>query len=141
MAKLDATGYLDKWGKRLNAATPEMTQGVKNVTQAPGVKAAAQADYWIQRINESKQVWAKAVASVSLADWQDAMINKGIGRIAAGVAQAQKTKVAAIEKLLNAVDKSTSSIQSMPRTTIEQRIQRSAAFQMAMHNNAPKRNA
>lgn len=139
MAKLNATQWLDKWGRRLNAAGPDIQTGVKAVQTAPGIKAAAQRQLWLQKIQESADVWAKNVAAVPLADWQDAMLNKGVGRIAAGVTAAQNTKVQQITALLNAVDNAVAATNALPRGSLEQNIQRAVTFMQHMSANAPKR--
>jgi len=139
MAKVTAAQWLDKWGRRLNAAGADIQSGVKGVSTAPGVKAAAQSQLWVQRLQESVDVWAKNVSAVSLSDWQDAMLNKGVGRIAAGVTQAQASKSAQITALLNAVDNAVASTNAMPRGSLEQNIQRAVTFMQQMSANAPKR--
>lgn len=139
MAKTTAAQWLDKWGRRLNAAGPDIQAGVKAVQTAPGVKAAANAQLWLQRIQESVGTWQKQVSAVSLSDWQDAMLNKGVGRIAAGVTQAQNTKTANITALLNAVDNAAAAANAQPRGSLEQNIQRAVTFMQQMSANAPKR--
>jgi len=141
MARVNASQWLDKWGRRLNAAGPDITNGVKRVKQAPGEAAAAAAELMLQRLTESVQsgVWAKQVASVSLQDWQDAMINKGIQRINQGVTQAQKTKQANIAALLDAVDAAAAEARALPKGGIEQSIARATTFMRAMSQRAPKR--
>ena len=83
-----------------------------------------------EAINSGK--WSRAVAGVSLEDWKNATIEKGIGRISAGVDNAMNKQVQMAEQLLAAVDSVVSSIDSMPDTTLEDRIARSAAFQRGM---------
>ena len=141
MARVNAAGWLDKWGRRLNAAGPDIQAGVKRVTQAPGVAAAAQQQLWLQKLQASADLWAKQVASVSLSDWQNAMINKGAGRIAAGVTQAQASKTQVITALLSAVDTAQASAKALPRGSLEQNIQRAVTFMQSMAANAPRKKA
>lgn len=139
MAKVNATEWLDKWGRRLNAAGPDIQAGVKRVQTAPGQLAAQQQQLWLQKIQDSVQLWAKRVAAVSLQDWQNAMLNKGVGRIAAGVTAAQNTKQAEITALLDAVDTAASAARSQPRGSLEQNIQRAVTFMQTMAANAPRK--
>lgn len=139
MAKVDASGWLDKWGRRLNAAGTDIASGVNRVTTAPGQKAAQNRNLWLQKVQESADHWARQVSAVSLSDWQDAMINKGVGRIAAGVTSAQAKKGQVIADLLTAVDKSAAAAKAMPRGSLEQNIQRAVTFMQTMSANAPKR--
>ena len=141
MAKVDAQGWLDKWGRRLNAAGTDIQNGVNNVTVAPGIKAAQQKALWLQRIQERADVWAKQVAAVPLESWKSAMLNKGVQRIAAGVTAAQKNKTQQIAALLSAVDTARAAAIAQPRGTLEQNIQRSITFMQTMSANAPKRKA
>lgn len=83
----------DKWAANLSASTSSITAGVNGVTQAPGAAAAAQADYWLQRVTASKQKFITNVGKVTLGQWKDAMINIGIPRVSTG-AQANKGKMA-----------------------------------------------
>jgi len=141
MAKVNASQWLDKWGRRLNAAGPDITNGVKRVQTAPGQSAAAAQDLMLQRLTEAIQsgLWAKQVAAVSLQDWQSAMVNKAIPRIAQGVTQAQKTKSGVIEALLSAVDTAAAEARALPKGNIEASIARAAAFMRSMQANAPRR--
>lgn len=78
-----------KWQRNTAGASDAIKQGVMAVTQAPGQKAAAAKDLWLANVNASAGRWATAVGNVSLQDWQNAIINKGIPRITQGAAQAQ----------------------------------------------------
>jgi squalene cyclase len=94
---------------------------------------------WLQKVQESAQLWAKQVSAVSLSDWQDAMLNKGVGRIAAGVTSAQSKKTAQITKLLDAVDNAAAAARALPKGTLEQNIQRAVTFMQNMSANAPRK--
>lgn len=134
MAKVDAKGWLDKWGRRLNAAGQDITAGVKKVTTAPGVAAAAAQALMLQRITDAinSGLWAKQVSSVSLSSWQSDMINKGIPRIGAGVTAAQASKTSIIQNLLVAVDQAAAAAHALPKGNIENSIARASAFMRAM---------
>lgn len=142
MARVNAQQWMDKWGRRLQAAGPDITAGIDRVSVAPGQSAAQAADRYASGLMESIQngTWETNVAKVSLQDWKTAMKTKGIGRLAAGVSQAQATKLQKITQSLAAVDASVAEIANMPQDSLEARIARSVAFQRAMAKNAPKRN-
>lgn len=141
MAKTNATQWLQKWGTNLNAAGPYITQGVQRVTQAPGVAAAAAADRMVAGVQASvaSGTWQRRVAGVSLASWQDAMIKKGIPRLAQGVTSAQANKQNQIAALLTAVDNASAQANALPKGGLEQGIARATTFMRAMAQNAPKR--
>lgn len=138
--KVTPTQYADKWGRRLNAATTDIQNGVNAVNQAPGQAAAAAADRMLTNLTNAvtSGFWAQRVSSVSLADWKAAMLNKGVGRIAAGVAQAQKSKVPVWTALLNAVDAAKSSVDSMPKGSLADSINRMTAFATLMNQSKGK---
>lgn len=126
--------YADKWGRRLNAAQTDIQTGVNALQTAPGTAAAAAADRLLANFTQAvtSGFWAQRVSSVSLADWKAAMLNKGIPRIAAGVAQAQKTKIPVWTSLLNAVQSAVSQVDSLPKGTLQDSINRATAFMTAM---------
>jgi hypothetical protein len=132
--KVTPTQYADKWGRRLKGSTTDIRQGVDRVTEAPGIAAAAKADKMLAGITEAINdgSWAAAVSGVSLADWRTATIDKGIGRIAAGVDGAMQAQVQMAEKLLAAVESVKTTVDAMPDTNLEDRIQRMVAFSRGM---------
>ena len=134
MAKVTSAQWLDKWGRRLNAASQDITTGVNAVQTAPGQLAAAASDRMLANLTASVQsgLWAKRVSGVSLSDWKGAMTTKGIPRIAAGVTQAQKTAANTITALLAAVDNAAAQANAIPKGGIEQSIQRASTFMRAM---------
>lgn len=143
MTKVTAQQWLTKWGNNLNAAGPYIQSGVNSVKTAPGVAAAAQQNLLLSNFTASvtSGQWAKAVSSVTLQQWQTAMINKGIPHIAQGVTSAQANKVASITALLSAVDASVQSIANLPKGGLQNNINRAVAYMNAMSQNAPKKNA
>lgn len=116
-----------KWAQNLSAATPYITAGVNAVTQAPGQKAAAAADAWIAGVQASKQKWQSRVASVSLADWQSAMINKGVPRVASGATAAVPKMTNFLNEFLPFQARVTSQVKSMPKGNLEAGIARATA--------------
>lgn len=141
MARVNATQWLDKWGRRLNAAGQDIQNGVQRVTTAPGIAAAQSQALMLQKLTESinNGTWAKQVSAVSLPDWQSAMINKAIPRIPQGVTAAQKTKTARITALLTAVDNAAAQANALPKGGLEQSIARATTFMRAMSQNAPRK--
>lgn len=135
-AKIDAQQWLTKWGSRLNAASAEIKTGVQAVTTAPGVSAAKAKDLWLANLQAAANKWATNVAAVSLSAWQSAMVNKGIGRIAAGVTTAQQDKQGVIGNLLNVVYAGQAMVNQTPRGSIETNIQRAVSMMQYMHTHS-----
>lgn len=141
MAKVNAQQWLAKWGTNLNASGQYIQAGVNRVQTAPGVTAAAASDRMLAGVTASIQngTWQRNVSKVSLSDWQNAMIKKGIPRLAQGVTQAQSSKTGAITALLSAVDTATAAANALPKGGLEQGIARATTFMRAMSAAAPKK--
>lgn len=141
MARVNAQEFAEKWGRRLKGATPDIQNGINRVTVAPGQKAAAQASLMLQKLQEavSNGSWARRVSGVTLQDWKDAALKKGVGRIAAGVDGAQTKVTNMATKLLAAVDASVAEADRTPRGDLQTNINRAVTFMNAMAKNAPKR--
>jgi hypothetical protein len=130
----EATG---KWVNRLSAATPEIQAGIDRVTEAPGVKAAAKKQKWIQAVQASQDKWARNVAAVSLEQWKSLFKSVGVQRIAQG-AQAKKDKYTRFaNEFFPHLEAGIQRVNAMPDTTFEERLQKSVA--MMRHNHEFKR--
>lgn len=134
MARTTAQEWLQKWSTNLNGAATYIKNGVNRVTVAPGQSAAAAADRMLAGVTNSitNGTWQKAVAGVSLQQWQQSMINKGIPRLQQGTAQAVATKQDKIAQLLQNVDQATASISNLPKGGLQQGIARATAYMTAM---------
>lgn len=130
MAKGSPEQIAQRWATRLGAATQDIQAGVQAVTVSPGAAAARQKQVWVQNVQAAADKWATRVANLSLQDWQNAMINKGVARIGAG-AQASQPKFANfMGQLLPYIDRAKASLP--PRGTLDQNLARSQAFGRAM---------
>lgn len=126
MAKLTAEQIFDKYSRRIKSATQDMELGVRNVTKSPMEAAAAKAEKWINSLQESfaKGNWQRALKNITLADWQNAMITKGIGRVAAGVDQSKPKYIAFMTQLLAYQETVMAEIDKMPDNNLEDSIAR-----------------
>lgn len=124
MARLTPDQIAAKWQRNLSAAGPDITNGVNNVTVAPGTLAARNVDAWFANVTAAKDKWARRVASVTLDDWKNSMLTVGVQRVQQG-AQAKSGKVAAFaSEFLPFLDRVTATTKSMPNVTLEDRIAR-----------------
>lgn len=141
MAKVNPQEYAEKWARRLRGATEDIRRGVERVDTAPGELAAAQQDAMLQNFVESVNsgLWASRVRGVSLQDWKEATITKGIQRIGAGVEAAQPKMARIAAELLPAVDAAAAAARAMPKVTLEDSIARMTTFVREMHRRAPRR--
>ena len=107
------------------------------VSEAPGIRAAQQVDAMRAGILESLDngTWQRAVSGVSLGDWQDAMINKGIPRLAVGVDQATTKIRDKIATLLQEVESAQTAVDRMPKGTFQDSLNRMTQFSTLMHQS------
>lgn len=128
--KLTPEEFADKHASRLMGASEDIRRGVERVTEAPGIKAAAQKEKMkarlIAAIDSGK--WERNVKAVSVEEWRSKMINKGIPAISTGIQQARQKVVAFAAQLLPAVEKAQAVIKTMPSTTLQQNIQRMVRY-------------
>jgi hypothetical protein len=89
MAKVTAQQAAAAWQSHLASAGERITAGVQATTVAPGQAAARQKAAYVANVQASADKWASRTAAVPLGDWQQAVIQKGVPRIAAGATAAQ----------------------------------------------------
>lgn len=130
MSSLTPDQIAAKWSQNLGAAGPQIAAGVQSVKVAPGAAAAAQKQVWVQNTTSAANKWAANTAKVTKEEWQAAMINKGVPRIASGAAAAQPNFTQFMAKLLPYIDQQVSVLPA--RGDLEQNIQRAAAFARGM---------
>lgn len=141
MAKVTPQEFAEKWARRARQATEDTRRGIERVTEAPGEAAALAQDALLQNFVESVNsgLWASRVRSVSLQDWKDAAINKGIARIGPGVEAAIPKMARIAAELLPAVDAAAAAANALPKVTLEDGIARMTTFARHMSQNAPRR--
>ena len=132
MARVTAEQATAKWVQRLSAASQQITDGVNGVTVAPGTKAAAAKQLWAQRVAAAQDKWAQRVGSVTLQQWQQAMIEVGIPRIATGAQAKQGKMTDFMNQFLPYLDQGVQKVNAMPKGDINASIARAAA--MIQHN-------
>lgn len=131
---LTAQQISQKWLTNFGNATTSMTDGVNSVTQAPGQLAAAQANLWLQRLQQSQTKWANRVSAVSLQDWKTAMINLGIPRAQQGAQAKQSRYTSFITEYANFLSSAVPTVKAMPKGSLSASIARSSAMITASYN-------
>jgi hypothetical protein len=113
MAKVNITAeqFAIRWEKGMRGAAERIESGVNAVTEAPGAKAAARADFWLQQVNASKDKWQQNTAAVSLSSWKESMIKKGIPALQNAVTLAKPKVAAMANKLIPAIN---AAVESLP---------------------------
>jgi hypothetical protein len=123
-----------KWENHLNNAGAQIEAGVNRVSEAPGKAAARAADKFRQNILAAIESgrWANEVSRVSLEDWKEAMLTKGVPRIRAGTAAAKSEVQEFAEALFPHIESGQAAIAKMPSVTLDDNIARMVAFTQHM---------
>lgn len=112
--RLDPTQAAANWATALGQAGNKIQQGVQAVTEAPGVKAARNAQAYVNGVNQNVNKWQRKVAAVSLGDWVNATLTKGVPRIASGAQAAQPKFASALGPLFQYMSSGLGQIDNMP---------------------------
>jgi len=130
---LTAAQITTKWLTNYQGSTQAMTDGSNAVQTAPGVAAAAQQAFWLQRIQASANKWATNVAAVSLQDWKSSYQSLGIPRGQAGAQQKQGKYLTFITAYLAFLPGAVAQVKAMPKGNIQQSIARASAMIQASY--------
>ena len=124
-----------KWARNLSSASTSMVAGVNAVTVNPAAAAAAAIPAYLAGVQAAVQSgkMARALGKVSLQQWQQAMIQKGIPRVASGAANAVPKMQAFMDKWLPYQQGLKSKLAATPRGDLATNIQRAV---MAIQYNA-----
>lgn len=125
-----------RWSQNFGAAGTAWAAGIEAVQVAPGQLAAAAQARYLSGVQQSAQKWAAKVSAVSLATWKQQAVSKGQSRLSSGATTGMAKYQTAIQAVLDAEKSIIAGLP--PRGTVEQNIQRSSAFQLAMHNQFSK---
>lgn len=122
--------FREKHAANLKASLQYMRDGVNRVTEAPGVKAAAAQAKMRQNLIDAIDTgkWARRVESVTLAEWKTAMIDKGVGRVAAGIDGSAAKVEAFARDLIDHENALMGQVETMPDVTLEDSIQRATTW-------------
>ena len=128
--KITPAEFQEKHARRLKASLSDMRAGIEKVTESPTAKAAAKQDKMIARLTEkiNDGTWAARLKKVTLEEWRDKMINKGLARVSGGIDAAAPKVVDFASQLLPAVDAASRKVQAMPDMTLEDSIARMTTF-------------
>jgi hypothetical protein len=130
MAKLTPQEMAAKWSNRLSSATQDIQNGINRVTESPTSKAAAKQQKMINNltaaVNSGK--WAAGLNRVTLQDWKNATITKGVPRIAQGAQAAQQKFSDFATQLLAYQDSLSGQINKMPDLTPSDNLARMTAW-------------
>ena len=120
---VNAQQWADRWSSGITGASERIKDGVNSVTEAPGQLAADKAELWLQRVTASAQKYKTNVAAVSLSEWKESMVKKGIPAIANSVGIAKPKVVKAANDLIPVIN---AAMDTLPArgATLDQNLQR-----------------
>jgi len=118
--------YAEKHARRLKASTPDIQAGIERVSVSPTVQAASKKQKMLTNLTEAVNngKWEAGLRRVSLDEWKSQAVNKGLGRIAAGIDGAQGKVTAFAEKLITYENRILGDVDKMPDLTLEDSISR-----------------
>jgi len=124
--RVTAEEFQAKHARRTSAALDDMRLGVERVTEAPGVRAAAQEKKMRQNllaaIDNGK--WRRRVSSVTLESWKADMLEKGVTRVTGGLERAKDKTIDFAGKLIAHQNGILAKLDTMPDLTLEDSIAR-----------------
>lgn len=122
--------FAEKWKSRTKGAVADYQRGVEAVTESPTAKAAASSEKWQARMSaaETRKRFEDGLNKVDVNDWKKAALEKGAGRISAGVDGASSKVQEFGEKLLPHVEAGRKEIANMPSLTLDDSINRMVSF-------------
>lgn len=130
----------EKWQRNLSGAQESIRAGVNAVDESPTAKAAARAEAMVAGVQRavSDGKWQRGLQRVSLQDWKQSMLEKGIPRIASGAATAVPKVQEFLQEFLPFIEQGMQRINaSNPRGDLEQNIARATA--LMRHNSQFRR--
>lgn len=121
-----ASSVAEKWARRISASTQDVIDGVNNTRVNPAELAIAKKQKLLANfqasVNDGR--WERGLRRTTLQSWQQAMITKGVNRIAQGADAAKPKMQAFMQELLPYQDSVRSEIEAMPDITLEDSIAR-----------------
>lgn len=130
----------EKWQRNLSSAQESIRAGVNAVDESPTTKAANRAEAMVSGVQRAVAdgKWQRGLQRVTLQDWKQAMLEKGVPRIASGAASALPKVQDFMSEFLPFVEQGVQRInQSNPRGDLEQNIARATA--LMRHNSSFRR--
>ncbi len=130
MPKGTPTSATQKWLRNLKASGPSATDGANSVDVAPGQQAAAQQEKMLTNLTEAVNSgkWARNVAAVSLTEWKEAYIKKGIPAMQRGADMGQSKMQDYLQFAFPVIEQLQNEIANMPDGSLEDSIARSAEW-------------
>jgi hypothetical protein len=117
---------MKKWAENGANSQAVVRAGVNAVTESPTAKAAARVDAWVQGVQRAKEKFVNACNAVSLNDWKQAMLGKGLQNMQTGYndAGSQRKYLQFMRSFLPYVRSGAAQVRQMPKGTLADSIKR-----------------
>ena len=119
-----------KWQRNLSGSVESIRSGVQDVTVSPTEKAASRADQYLIGVQSAVDSgrYQRGLRSVTLEQWKQAMLDKGVPRIASGAAAGAPKFQEFMQEFLPYVESGQRMLDNMPRGSLQENIARSTAM-------------
>lgn len=126
MPMLDPATVAKKWAQNLGNSVQQIQASVNAVTTSPTQQAAAAVNVWQARMQDPQTAakYVKGLQRVTLQQWQSAMNQKGVPRIASGAQQAVGKMTTFLQAFLPYEAQGVAQVKNMPDVTLQDRINR-----------------
>lgn len=124
--RLDPAAGAAAWKQGLSAAGPKMTAGVNAVTVSPTELAAQNVDRQVAGVQAAAASGktANRLRKVSLPQWQQAMIQKGVPRLASGAAAGMPKYQAFATAFYPVMAAASDAARALPKGGVEEALNR-----------------
>jgi hypothetical protein len=126
--RVDAATATQRWVSGMSNSSDAAKRGVMAVQVSPGQSAAAAVDKWLARTTAARDKYQRRVGAVTLGQWQNAMTQYGISRMAQGASQKQGKMQSFMQEYLPFLATGVEQVKSMPKNTLEDSIARATAM-------------
>lgn len=115
----DPTAVLKKWQTNAGNAGESIKAGVNAVTSPPSQQAANAADLWQQQVSSqtAKDKFVQNLQKVTLQDWKNAMLDKGVSNYQNGIRGATQKMQRFLTAFLPVAAASSEQVKAMPKGT------------------------
>ena len=126
----------EKHNRRTKAAVQDLIAGVNNVETNPAQQAIKKKAKLLQNWNDAMQSgkWERGMGRVTLEGWKASMIDKGAGRISAGLDASMGKTTEFFAELIPFQNDLSKKVDALPDLTIEDSINRAATWIRGMGN-------
>lgn len=142
MAKaITAQQVMAKWAAAGANSENTVRAGVQAVNESPTAKAAARVDAWVAGVQRSRDKFVNNLQAVSLQDWKNAMLGKGLQNMVNGYNDRfnQQKFLNFMNQFLPYVREGAQRVRMMPKNNLQDSINRAA--EMIRHNARFRANA